>query len=59
MQKRERNLKEMFDLEDIKVYMQMSAKDKLYWLERVAKFLHKITPSKNKKIWERLKKRGF
>jgi len=49
----------MFNLDDIKVYMQMSAKDKLYWLERVAKFLHKITPSKNKKIWERLKERGF
>lgn len=59
MQKRKRELKDLFDLEDIKVYMQMSAKDKLYWLERVAKFLHKITPSKNKKIWERLKERGF
>ncbi len=59
MKKNKRKSDEIFNLEDIKAYMQMSAKDKLCWLERVAKFLHKITPSKNKKIWKRLKERGF
>ncbi len=59
MRKRKRELKEMFDLEDIETYMQMSAKDKLRWLEKTAKFLHKITPAENKKIWERLKDREF
>ncbi len=49
----------MFNLEDIKAYMQMSAKDKLCWLEGAAKFLHKITSAENKKIWEKLKDRGF
>lgn len=59
MKRNKRKSDEMFNLDDIKVYMQMSAKDKLRWLEKTAKFLHKITPAKNKKIWERLKERGF
>ena len=59
MKRNKRKSDEMFNLEDIKVYMQMSAKDKLRWLERAVKFLHKITPAENKKMWERLKERGF
>ncbi|MBI3583148.1 MAG: hypothetical protein HY096_04260 [Nitrospinae bacterium] len=59
MKRNKRKSDEIFNLDDIKAYMRMSAKDKLCWLERAVKFLHKITPAENKEIWEKLKERGF
>ncbi|MBU2572802.1 MAG: hypothetical protein KKH28_01830 [Elusimicrobia bacterium] len=58
--KRIRNEKnDMYDLADIKSYMTMPAKDKLDWLRDTAGFLQKITPAGSKKIWEKLKNKGF
>jgi len=50
---------EMYDLNDIKAYMKMTAKEKLNWLEETTKFLQKVMPDSSKKIWEKLKQRGF
>ncbi|MBI5186022.1 MAG: hypothetical protein HZA01_09900 [Nitrospinae bacterium] len=50
---------ELVNLEDIKAYMRMPAKDKLCWLEDMEKFLRKITPVENREIWEKLKTKGF
>lgn len=46
---KENKTEEMFDKEDIRIYIKMSVKDKLNWLERFQNFLNKITPSENKK----------
>ncbi|MEK7845472.1 MAG: hypothetical protein AAB257_00720 [Nitrospinota bacterium] len=63
MRRNKRKLKykssKMFDSEDIKAYMQMPAKDKLYWLEKMKKFLNRITPAQNNEVWEKLRDKGF
>jgi hypothetical protein len=43
----------------INAYMKMSPAEKLKLLEENIKFFKKITPAVNKKIWEKLKKKGF
>ena len=50
---------ETCDLDDIKTYMKMPAGDKLNWLRETAGYLQKITPAGSKKIWEKLKNKGF
>ena len=58
--KKIRNKKdEMYNLSDIKAYMAMPAMDKLNWLEETAEFLQRITPAASKKVWEKLKSKGF
>jgi hypothetical protein len=47
------------DLFSINAYMKMSPAEKLKLLEENIKFFKKITPAVNKKIWEKLKKKGF
>jgi|GEM_PF-5493012 hypothetical protein len=47
------------DLFTINTYMKMSPAEKLKLLEENIKFFKKITPAVNKKIWEKLKKKGF
>ena len=59
MKKTKNKKDEMFNLADIKAYMAMPAEDKLDWLEETAGFLRKITPAASKKIWEKLKTKGF
>jgi len=58
-EKNNKQKNEMYDLNDIKAYMKMTAKEKLNWLEETTKFLQKVMPDSSKKIWEKLKQRGF
>jgi hypothetical protein len=50
---------EEFDIEDLRFYKSLSAKEKLEYLEEMLNFLQKITPSKAVIINEQLKKEGF
>jgi len=38
--------------EQIRDYERLSAKDKLNWLEEANRFIHRVMPSRTKKIWE-------
>ncbi len=50
---------EEFDLEEIRRYRALSPREKLEYLEKMLRFLHKITPAKSKELNERLKAKGF
>ncbi len=50
---------EEFDVDDLRVYSKMSPKEKLEYLERMNRFLQKITPPEAKEINEKLKEEGF
>ena len=43
-----------FDLEFIKTYMALSAREKLEYLEELNRFLALATPEKNKDAWKKL-----
>lgn len=47
------------NLDELKKYMDLPAKDKLDYLEELNKFLDTATPEKNKIIWRKLKKMGW
>ena len=51
--------KEEFDVEQMKCYMSLSVKEKLDHLEKLLKFLQKITPEKSRQLAEKLKKEKF
>lgn len=55
---RKRNKSE-YDIEALKRYMKLSAKEKLEYLEELNKFLSIAIPEKNKKIWKKLKDMGW
>lgn len=48
-----------FDLDDLRIYMKMSPREKLDYLEKMNLFLNKITPVSAKKIQQKLKGLGF
>lgn len=48
-----------FDREDMLIYMKMSPREKLDYLERMNLFLNKITPTEVKIKQQRLKNLGF
>jgi len=48
-----------FNLDNLKSYMALSAREKLNYLEEINSFFRKVTPAESKKIWEELKKRGW
>lgn len=50
---------EEFDVEDLRYYRTLSAKEKLEYLEKMNLFLLKITPLKAKRRDEKLKDEGF
>ncbi len=50
---------EEFDTADLLVYRQMTAREKLEYLERMNRFIQKITPPKAKELDEKLKREGF
>lgn len=51
--------KEEFDIQDLKFYIKLSAKEKLEYLEQMNLFLLKITPQKSIAINDKLKDEGF
>ena len=51
--------KEEFDIEDLRYYKKLSAKEKLEYLEQMNLFLLKITPKKSILINEKLRKEGY
>lgn len=53
------NKNEEFDVEQMQFYMKLSVGQKLAYLEKMCRFLHKITPEKSRKIAEKLKKERF
>lgn len=59
MKKTRSKKNDLYNSADIKAYMAMPASDKLNWLRDTAGFLQKITPVGSKKIWEKLKNKGF
>lgn len=48
-----------FDIAELRYYMNLSAKEKLDYLEKMNRFLEKITPSQAKEIAKKLKERGY
>ena len=52
-------MKEEFDIEEIKHYMKLSVREKLAYLEKMNRFLQKITPQEVRMINEELVKEGF
>jgi len=48
-----------FDLNQLRAYMAMSAREKLRFLEEMRGFLSKAMPSKSKAAWAKLKARGW
>lgn len=56
---RKKQKDDYYNLDDLKAYMSMPAKDKLIYLAEINKFLSKITPLESKRNWEELKKRGW
>ncbi|MFH1874113.1 MAG: hypothetical protein ABH859_02880 [Pseudomonadota bacterium] len=59
MKKKDDQKCEEYNVENLKKYMQLSATQKLEYLEELNKFLAAATPFKNKKVWEKLKKLGW
>lgn len=50
---------EEFDIEDMRYYLKLSAKEKLNYLEEMNNFLLKITPKNALEINQQLKDEGF
>jgi hypothetical protein len=48
-----------FDEDQLRRNIRLSPKEKLERLEKLNDFLRKITPAKNKEVWEKLKKQGW
>ncbi len=48
-----------FNIEDLKAYMSLSVEEKLIYLQEINSFLAKVMPDDNKKIWEKLKQKGW
>lgn len=48
-----------FDIQDIREYSKLSAKEKFARLKAMSQFLDKITPRKSKKIWKKLQEKGY
>lgn len=44
---------------ELRVYMALTPKEKLDYLEQLSGFFNKAMPRKSKKIWDELKKRGW
>jgi|GEM_PF-2591428 hypothetical protein len=57
--KKEKNADDYYNLDDLKNYMALPAKEKLNSLERLNAFFVKAVPAQNKAIWQRLKKIGW
>lgn len=56
---RKKNKNEGYCTEDLKSYIALPLRQKLQWLENMNHFLDRLMPPKNKKIWQRLKEKGF
>ena len=48
-----------FNIEDLKAYMSLSVEEKLIYLQEINSFLAKVMPDDNKKVWEKLKQKGW
>ena len=48
-----------YDIDELKAYMVLPAKQKLLFLEKTRAFFLKAVSRKNRKIWEQLKARGW
>lgn len=48
-----------FNIEDLKAYMSLSVEEKLIYLQEINSLLAKVMPDDNKKIWEKLKQKGW
>ncbi len=51
--------KNEYDLNELKIYRALPAKDKLHFLEQMNAFFQKAMPSRSKKAWEKLKQKGW
>lgn len=47
-----------FDIESLRAFMALSAKEKLEFLEELNRFLAAAMPEKSKKIWDELRANG-
>jgi len=47
------------DIMSIKAYMKLPAIEKLSYLYKNLEFYERFMPQRSKKIWERLKEKGF
>lgn len=47
------------DVEQIKLFMSLSVREKLRYLEELNQFLQRTMPKASKKNWEKLKQQGF
>ncbi len=54
-----KSLKNYYDDETLKRFMNISAKATLNWLEEANKFFDKILPEKTKKLQQKLKQKGW
>ncbi len=50
---------EGYDINQFLSYRKLSVSKKLEYLEETTEFFSKLTPKKNKKAWEKLKKEGY
>lgn len=48
-----------YSIANLKVYMNLSVKEKLARLERMNNFFDRFMTVKNKTVWQKLKKKGF
>ena len=56
---RARKKVEEYKRSDLKKYLELSAEEKLNYLEKVNAFLNAFMPAKSKRIWKRLKKSNW
>jgi len=50
---------EEFDIEDLRYYSELSPKEKLEYLEKMLRFLARITPEASKRLSRRLDDEGL
>lgn len=48
-----------FSRENVKAYMKLPVKEKLARLQQMNNFFDRLMPDENKKIWKKLREKGF